>query len=197
MASAASPQFQSPARLRRPSIAWGIAIALGGGLATPSAGPSLPGLPWASALLCAAVVQDLRHRRISNWLTFPAMVAALAAGFLDGGELGLTRSIVGLGLTFMVLFIPYAARGLGAGDVKACMALGALWGATVVIPILVWVAAIAGTVATGTLAWDTMRRGAAGSGARNHPRRRALPLAPAIAAAVIAYRHWGAPWPSG
>ena len=203
MASVASPQFKPPARLRRPSIGWVASIALGGGLATPAEGLPLPALPWAGAFLCIAVLQDLTHRRIPNWLTFPAMLGALAMGLAGGGETGLLQALLGLGLTFLILFVPYAARGLGAGDVKACMALGALWGPLVIVPILVWLAAIAGTLAATTLLWEGLRGQRAGPARpaldRSHPTpsRRGLPLAPSIAAAVIAYQQWGTPWHAG
>jgi len=171
-------------------------------------GSPLPLLPWASAFLCLATQQDIARRRIPNGLTFPAIVAALALQFFEAGPPGLLQGALGLGLAFLLLFLPYAARGLGAGDVKATMVLGALWGPQILVALLVWMAAIGGAFAIATLLWESFSRtpsqwasrgpGRPPAPTREQPStRRGLPLAPAIALAVIGFQQWGTPWHVG
>jgi Flp pilus assembly protein protease CpaA len=156
----------------------------------------LPGLPWAGAFLCAATHQDISHRRIPNWLTFPGIGLALALAASSAGWIGVKQGALGLMLAFGLLFFAYAARGLGAGDVKAAMVLGALWGPHVALAVLVWTAAISGALAGGLMLWNAVRSHTAvipleidASG------RRGIPLAPAISLGVIAYQLWGDPGP--
>lgn len=80
------------------------------------------------AVLIAAAVTDLRHRRIPNLYTFSAAGVALAAHALAGGWGGLLFSLAGLGLGMALLLPMYAARGMGAGDVKLLGAVGAALG---------------------------------------------------------------------
>ena len=92
----------------------------------------LPILGWAAAFLFFAVERDVHCQRIPNWLTFPACAAALAYAAWIGGPAGALDAALGAGAAFALLLLPYAAGALGAGDVKAAMALGAGFGAAVV-----------------------------------------------------------------
>jgi prepilin peptidase CpaA len=90
-----------------------------------------------------AAVTDLRMHRIPNYLTAP--VAALGIVFrfavpgIEGQPLiawlqrhphadALAWSVLGFGLGFSLLFIPWALGGGGAGDIKLLAALGAWLG---------------------------------------------------------------------
>lgn len=81
--------------------------------------------PLARAVLIAFVVLaglwDLRQRRIPNWLTIPALVAALALR-------PYTESLPGLGLALLIGIPLFALRALGAGDVKLMAASAAFLG---------------------------------------------------------------------
>ncbi len=81
-----------------------------------------------SGVLVAAAAIDLRCRRIPNWLTFPAILAALTYHGVMGGTEGLLFGLKGLGLGFGLLLIPYALGVMGAGDVKLLAAAGAALG---------------------------------------------------------------------
>jgi prepilin peptidase CpaA len=107
----------------------------------------LPALGWAAAFLLLAVEQDVRRLRIPNWLTFPSLVAALGYGAWLGGWSGFGMALCGAAAAFGVLFVPFAMRWLGAGDVKALMVLGALWGAKTVLPMLWWMLVVGGVLA--------------------------------------------------
>jgi prepilin peptidase CpaA len=111
----------------------------------------LPVLGWAAAFVLLAVFHDLRERRIPNAVTFTTLAVALLHGLRTGGADGLLDAFVG-GLAPLAMFIlPYAAGGLGAGDVKAAMALGALLGPVAAVQLVLLSIAIGGAWAFGRL----------------------------------------------
>lgn len=73
---------------------------------------------------------DLRSRRIPNIIVFPAALTGFALNALMHGWGGLLFGLKGLGLAFLLLFVPYLVGGMKAGDVKFLMAIGAFLGAT-------------------------------------------------------------------
>jgi len=81
-----------------------------------------------AALVLAAGAYDLRYRRIPNWL----VLAGLGLGFLLNtylrGWVGLRGVLLGLGLAMLVYLPLYLIRGVGGGDVKLMMAVGAIAG---------------------------------------------------------------------
>jgi prepilin peptidase CpaA len=52
-------------------------------------------------------------------------------------------------VAFGVLLVPYALGWLGAGDVKAAMVMGALFGRDVFLPMLFWMVLVGGCLAIG------------------------------------------------
>jgi prepilin peptidase CpaA len=99
---------------------------------------SPPPIPIDIALLLlvlGASIYDIRYRRIPNWMTVTgAVVGVLLNSFLQqqGSKLlgldGLVFSLEGLVFGFVVYFVLYALRAMGAGDVKLMAAVGALVG---------------------------------------------------------------------
>ena len=83
-------------------------------------------------ILIISVITDVRHRKIFNLVTLPAILLAFIyhsfvsglEGFLTSGE----GFLVGLGL----LIVPFLLGGIGAGDVKLLAAVGA-WKGTIFI----------------------------------------------------------------
>ena len=131
-----------------------------------------------ASLLALAAAWDVRTRRIPNGLT----LAGLAAGFLwhgvRGGGPGLLLSGEGVGVAALA-FLPYAVRGLGAGDVKLLGAVGALAGPAFMLWTLLGAALAGGPLA---LAWLAQPRVVAPA----EPARKAgMPLAPAIAVGAL------------
>ena len=122
----------------------GLALAAAGGLgAGVLLSGFLYGLPLSSLIFSAvfvaiAVERDVRTLRIPNWLTFPGLALAIALGVHAAGLGGMADALLGALLALGLLVLPYAAGGLGAGDVKAMMVLGALYGVGAVLPILAW-----------------------------------------------------------
>ncbi len=79
-------------------------------------------------LLTAAMVWDVRYRKIPNILTFPSMLLGVAYYTLTGGGSGLLFSLGGLMTGLAVLFIFFLLGVMGAGDAKLMGAIGALSG---------------------------------------------------------------------
>jgi len=138
--------ISSPMPEVRPAwIAWTISAGLGlflilAGLMSST---PLPVFGWAAAFLFFAVASDLRFHRIPNGLTLPALFAALLVSTWAGATSGPLESALGAALGLALLVGPYAFGGMGAGDVKALMALGAWLGPKAILGAAVW-AVIAG-----------------------------------------------------
>lgn len=172
----------------------------------------LPATGWAAAFLFVAVEHDVRRMRIPNWLTFGGLAVALAVAGITAGGGGLLAALAGAGLALALTFVPFALRWLGAGDVKAMMVLGALWGPEPLVPTLFWIVLAGGALAIALLA----ARGELGDLARRWWRslwitcstRRityfgpapgsaaggGLPFAVAIGIGAALYQLGGAPW---
>ena len=82
-----------------------------------------------AVLLCGiATWWDLRHRRIPNGLTLPALGIALCLHGATGAGPGLLLSAGGALAAGALLLPGYVMRFTGAGDVKLLMAVGAFLG---------------------------------------------------------------------
>ncbi len=122
----------------------------------------------AIALGCAAAVDDLRRRAVSNWITGTALIGALLYYALRGGWPGLALAICGAAVGFAVFLALYLMGAMGAGDLKLMAAFGALLGPADIL-IAALLAAVAGALtAAAWLLWDRQCR--------------AIPYAPAIVA---------------
>jgi prepilin peptidase CpaA len=104
----------------------------------------LPLLPML-ALLAWAAVQDVRTRRIRNWLTLSLAGAGLLISFVPHGGISPPQALLGLLVGFAVPFVLFALGALGGGDVKLLAAIGAWVGPADVLKIFI-VAAIVGLV---------------------------------------------------
>ena len=80
-----------------------------------------------AVLLCGmAAWWDLRHRKIPNALTLPAVAVALCLHLFSNGGTGLLLSLAGMLVAGAVVLPGYALGFTGAGDVKLLAAVGAL-----------------------------------------------------------------------
>lgn len=85
----------------------------------------IPGL-----ILSAAVVDDLRSKKIHNKLVLAAFALALFSQWLwGGGWAGLSQGLLALPAALLITLPLVLLRGLGAGDMKLLMALS---------PLLLW-----------------------------------------------------------
>ncbi len=131
-------------------VLWGAAFFVLGEEAPRSVNP-----PFAAAavFLSLGVFFDVRFRRLPNFLTFGTLLAALlfqAAAPASWGALGAGAAFAGV-VAALLLVVPYAVGLLGAGDVKASMALGALIGAPSLLATLAWAALLGGVLGMGIL----------------------------------------------
>lgn len=105
-------------------------------------------------LLTGAVVYDIRTRRIPNWLVLSGMAAGTGFHLYQAGLPGLLFSLKGLGLGIILLIVPFALGGMGAGDVKLLGMIGAFKGTAFVFSSFVWMALVGGVIAAVLLAKD-------------------------------------------
>ncbi|ADI02677.1 A24 family peptidase [Syntrophothermus lipocalidus] len=102
-------------------------------------------------LLALAVYFDVRERRIPNWLVLTGVLTALGWHLYQGGFSGLVFSLKGLGLGLLLLMLPFAMGGMGAGDVKLLGMVGAFKGVVFVFNAFLWMALIGGLIALAVL----------------------------------------------
>ncbi|MHB0912930.1 MAG: A24 family peptidase [Armatimonadota bacterium] len=98
-----------------------------------------------AALLGVALYTDLRSGKIYNTLTLPCMLLGLAANTVLGGLSGLLTSLAGMGAVLLLALLFLNLSGIGGGDVKLMMAVGALLGLNFAIRVMV-LSALAGGV---------------------------------------------------
>ena len=102
--------------------------------------------------VAVCVLSDVRTRRIPNVLTGPVMLAGLALNAWGFGWSGAQASLAGFALAIVLLLAPFAAGGIGGGDVKMMGAVGALLGPRLVLLSLVVGIALGGVFAVVHLA---------------------------------------------
>lgn len=119
--------------------------------------------------LCALTVTDLREHRLPDVLTLPGAVIVLGAAVVVGRGAPAAAGAVALAGGYLVIHL-LSPAGMGAGDVKLALGLGALTGA---FGADVWVLAALGAPLL-TAGWGLAAR------------RRALPHGPAMCVAAVA-----------
>ncbi|MDQ0255750.1 prepilin peptidase CpaA [Evansella vedderi] len=79
-------------------------------------------------VLLISLITDLMYRKIYNVITFPAILFGLTYHTWINGWEGFLFSGIGFVVGMLLLIIPFALGGMGAGDVKLLAAIGALTG---------------------------------------------------------------------
>jgi prepilin peptidase CpaA len=104
---------------------------------------------WGLAMIVAiwAGWLDWRFRRIPNWLTVSGFALGLGINGVLSGWDGVKGGFEGVGIAIAVLIIPVVLRGIGAGDLKLMMALGACLGPWKFLDVLLVSILIAGIMA--------------------------------------------------
>ena len=99
-------------------------------------------MPIAAALLWMVTlsIYDIRRRRLPNWLTLPGFAVILTIAGLNGLAAPALAGAVALGTVYLLAHAA-APTGMGAGDVKLALGLGALTGS---FGVGVWLLAAVG-----------------------------------------------------
>jgi prepilin peptidase CpaA len=88
------------------------------------------------AVIGLAAFFDIEWRRIPNWLILFGLSVALGLSGLRGMN-EFYQSLTGIGAGIGILFIPFACRWIGAGDVKFLGVMGAFVG-PYLLPRVLW-----------------------------------------------------------
>ena len=82
-------------------------------------------------LLCIvsiSVYTDIKENKIKNKYLLVALILGLAISLLTGGIAGIKDSLLGVIVPFILLFLFFAMRMFGAGDIKLFCTIGAIMG---------------------------------------------------------------------
>lgn len=102
----------------------------------------MPTLLLLTLALAAAVVLDVRTRRIPNWLTGGLAAAGFGLAFA-GGSVTPLQAAYGLGVGLLLMMPAHVIGAMGAGDVKLMAAIGAVVGPDLVLRAFLY-SAVAG-----------------------------------------------------
>lgn len=103
---------------------------------------------WLKYIICSVFLVainycDIKYYKIKNSLVLPLIVIGFIFGIINGNILDCVYGM----LIPLVLFPLYALRMLGAGDVKALCALGAVFGFNMSIQIMIFTMISGGIIA--------------------------------------------------
>lgn len=98
-------------------------------------------------VLLISLVTDIKHRKILNIVTFPAIVIGVIYHIITNGWQGFLFSGNGFLLGFAFMFIPFLLGGMGAGDVKLMAAIGAMKGSLFTLYAFLYTSLIGGVIA--------------------------------------------------
>lgn len=112
-----------------------------------------PGMLSPLILSVIMAAWDVHSRRIPNFLTFGGALAGILFQTVVLGWVGLGQALAGLALGLVLLLLPYALGGMGAGDVKALAALGAWLGPKGIFSVFCFMGLIGGIMSLGILLW--------------------------------------------
>lgn len=77
-----------------------------------------------TSILLAGVIDDLRSRKVHNWLVLSAAMVALTFQIYSGGWSTLQWGLLGLVTAFFIYLPLVLTKMVGAGDMKLLMAFG-------------------------------------------------------------------------
>ena len=100
-------------------------------------------------VLIVCALTDLTYRKIYNVVLLPGLLFALIYNAYSGGWAGLGQSVLGLVVGLLILILPFAKGGMGAGDVKLLGIVGALKGVTFVLYSAIGMGLAGGLIAIG------------------------------------------------
>lgn len=98
-------------------------------------------------MMAVALYTDLRFGRIYNWLTIPCMLLGISLNTASHGVQGFLYSMAGAALVLAAFLFISPLVGMGGGDIKLMMAVGALLGMHMLIWAALYSAIIGGVLA--------------------------------------------------
>ena len=108
----------------------------------------------AIVLGCAAALEDIFRRTISNWTNLTGLAAGLLYHGIREGISGIGLSAAGALIGLGIFLVFYWVGALGGGDVKLMAAFGSLLGPTTILMAALFAALIGALFAAATLAWN-------------------------------------------
>jgi prepilin peptidase CpaA len=117
-----TPLLNQIPRLMIGASAMGVSLLL---LLQP--GPTVP-IALTVIYLLVICATDTLFAKIPNLCNIALILTGLTYQFHQLGWAGAGRALLGFGVGFSLLLLPYLAGGIGGGDVKALAALGTLFG---------------------------------------------------------------------
>jgi prepilin peptidase CpaA len=121
-------------------------------------------IPLVSLLLVASAI-DLRQRRIPNWLTLAMMLTGLVQGLLPMHLVSPFSSLLGLLAAFALMVGQFALGGLGGGDVKLLMGVGAWLGPLPMLAVFACASVLGLFIVLAQAAWQGRMRQLLGNSA--------------------------------
>ncbi len=107
-------------------------------------------VPWDGIIFSSGMLLgtffDVKMRRAPNWFTVPFWLVGIGAALFAGGLDGFPDAILGSLVGFGLLFVPFALRLLGGGDIKFATAMGAWLG-----PSAAFISVLVGFIAGGLI----------------------------------------------
>ena len=102
-------------------------------------------------LLSVTLYTDIKDNKIRNIHLLPPLLLGLVISVLSNGLDGLKSSVLGTIIPFVALFLFFALKMLGAGDIKLFCTIGAIMGVNFVINNIIYSFFAAGVVVIGKL----------------------------------------------
>jgi prepilin peptidase CpaA len=149
---------------------------------------------WSNlGVLALAACIDIWVRRVPNWLTVPFLLSGLAVQVLMGGWTGARTSLGGIAVATLLFGIPCFLGGMGMGDLKLAIGIGAWIGpwqlflAFIVTSIVGGILAVGYALRRGHLGESLSRTGSllAGDTTAKHQTGPSIPYVPAIAIGTV------------
>ena len=144
---------------------------------------------WIAGMVgCAAIIDDLTRRKISNWIPLVALISGFSVHSMETGWRGALSAAAGASIGGAVFLLFYVLGGLGGGDIKLMTGFGAVLGTSRVLEAALWTAACGGLIAISVVAYGALRRSwnkrqsyASTTDGKSAPDTDTIPYAPAIA----------------
>ena len=89
-------------------------------------------------ILLLGVVDDLRSRKVHNWLFLALLVAAALSQYVFAGFGGVREGLFGFGAAFLGCLPLVMARIIGGGDLKLMAAFGMATSWPITLSVILW-----------------------------------------------------------